>query len=154
MKVSKNCAVAWSSSLLLMCLKVLIFRGNALIYIKGLHIFHWPTFSPPFFFPQVHVSRAEELYRPLPTSKCQASGPAGCVLEGPLDQRVEELKGRRAGQTLQAVHPNIFYPGGSCGHLSPISHQLWNRGGWINTERIQWKEACTNVKNTGLFNLE
>lgn len=38
---------ARSSSWLLMRLKILIFRGNTLIYIKGLHIFHWPTFSPP-----------------------------------------------------------------------------------------------------------
>lgn len=29
-----------------MPLKVLIFRGNALIYIKGPYIFLWPTFSP------------------------------------------------------------------------------------------------------------
>lgn len=74
-----------------MLLKVLIFRGNALIYIKGPHIFHWPTFSPPHSLPQVHVSRAEELYRPLPALASQASGPAGPLLEGTVDEGVEEL---------------------------------------------------------------
>lgn len=53
--VSKNCSMALSSSVLLMCLKVLIFRGNALIYIKGLHIFtgllsHHHSLSPRYTF--------------------------------------------------------------------------------------------------------
>lgn len=43
----RNNVAARSGCCLLMHLKVLIFRGNALIYIKGPYIFHWPTFSPP-----------------------------------------------------------------------------------------------------------
>lgn len=78
--------MTWPSSRLLIRLKVLIFRGNALIYFKGLQIFHWPTFSPPLSLPQVLVSRAEELYHSLPNSTCQASGQAESLLEGPLDQ--------------------------------------------------------------------
>lgn len=77
--------MAWSSSRLLMRLKVLIFRGNALIYIKGPHIFHWPTFLPPHSLPQVHVSRAEELYRPLPACASQATGSAEPLHKGPVD---------------------------------------------------------------------
>lgn len=107
-----------------MRLKVLIFRGNALIYIKGPHIFHWPTFSPPHSLPQVHISRAEELYRPLPARASQASGPAGPLLEEPVDEGVEELQGRRAGQTLQAVYPALSHPGDPCGHFSPVSYHL------------------------------
>lgn len=43
----RNNVAARSGCCLLMRLKVLIFRGNALIYIKGPYIFPWPTFSPP-----------------------------------------------------------------------------------------------------------
>lgn len=107
-----------------MRLKVLIFRGNALIYIKGPHIFRWPTFSPPHSLPQVHISRAEELYRPFPARASQASGPAGPLLEEPVDEGVEELQGRRAGQTLQAVYPALSHPGDPCGHFSPVSYHL------------------------------
>uniref|UniRef100_A0A665W412 Phospholipid-transporting ATPase n=1 Tax=Echeneis naucrates TaxID=173247 RepID=A0A665W412_ECHNA len=74
------------------------------------HIFHWPTFSPPHSLPQVHVSRAEELYCPLPTHASQASRPAGPYLKGTVDQGVEELQGWRACQTLQAVYPTISHP--------------------------------------------
>lgn len=76
-----------------MRLKVLIFRGNALIYIKETHIFHWPTFSPPHSLPQVHVSCTEELYRPLPACASRA---------GPLHPRrvVEEVEGLH-----QVKHP-------------------------------------------------
>lgn len=81
----RNNTTAWSSCWLLMHLKVLIFRGNALIYIKGPHIFHWPTFSPPHSLPQVHISRAKELYRPLPARASQASGPAGRPHEDSMD---------------------------------------------------------------------
>lgn len=115
-----DCATA-RSSWLLMRLKVLIFRGNALIYIKGPHIFHWPTFSPPHFLPQVHVSRAEELYRPLPARASQASGPAGPLHEEPVDQGVEELQGRWAGEALQAVYPTLSLPGDAYGNLPPLS---------------------------------
>lgn len=105
-----------------MRLKVLIFRGNALIYIKGPHISHWPTFSPPRSLPQVHVSRAEELYRPLPARAGQASGPNGGVRQERVDPGVEEFEGRGAGEALQAVHPTLSHPGDARGHDSLRVH--------------------------------
>lgn len=74
-----------------MLLKVLIFRGNALIYIKALNIFLWPTFSPACCLPQVHVLRDKELYRPLTTYTSQASGPAGPLRQREVHQGVEEF---------------------------------------------------------------
>lgn len=148
-KFRNDCTTARSSSWLLMRLKVLIFRRNALIYIKGPHIFHWPTFSPPHSLPQVHVSRAEELYRPLPARASQASGPPGPLHEGSLAQGVAELQGRGAGQALQAICPTLSHPGDPCGHFSPVFHCLWYHGGWIHTECHHWKllEASTHLRN-------
>ncbi len=150
MKFRNDCATARSSSWLLMRLKVLIFRGNALIYIKGPHIFHWPTFSPPHSLPQVHISRAEELYRPFPAHACQASGPAGPLHEEPVDQGVEKPQGWRAGQTLQAFHSTFSHSGETCGHVSPVSH-LSYQGGGIQTECNECKlsEACRHMRNRG-----
>lgn len=153
MRLRNDCTAARSSSRLLMCLKVLIFRGNALIYIKGPHIFQWPTFSPPRSLPQVHLSRAEELYRPLPARASQASGQAGPLREEPVDQGVEELQGRRAGQTLRAVHPALTHPGDACGHPPPVSHCLWHHGGWIHAECDHWElsEASTHMRKQRLI---
>lgn len=120
-----DCTMAQSSSWLLMRLKVVIFRGNALIYIKRLHIFHWPTFSlSPHSLPQVHVSRAEELCRPLPTHASQASGTIGLIQKEQTDQGVEELQRWRAVETLQAVYSTLTHPGDPLGHFPPVSHSL------------------------------
>lgn len=117
-----------------MRLKVLIFRRNVLIYIKGAHIFHWPTFSPPHSLPQVYISRAEELYRPLPARASQASGSARPLHEGPVDSGVEEPQGRRAGQTLWTVFPTLSHPWDPSGNFSGVSYHLWYCGGWTCTE--------------------
>lgn len=135
----RNIAAAGSCCCLLMHLKVLIFRGNALIYIKGPYIFLLAYFftialcSPPtttsssFLHPQVHISRAEELHRPFPNRASPASGPAGALHQESVDQGVAELAGRRDGQALQALHATVSHPGHPCGRrlLPPtVSRQL------------------------------
>lgn len=154
-KSRNGCSTACSSSWLLMRLKVLIFRGNALIYIKGTHIFLWPTFSQPLSLPQVHVSRAEELYRPLPAPASQAAGPDGSLHKKSLDQGVEGLQGWQGGQTLWVVHASLSQHWDPCGYLSPISHHLWHHGWWIHSECHHWKNvrASTHMRSTDTFKL-
>lgn len=135
-----------------MCLKVLIFRRNALIYIKAVHIFHWPTFSPPHSLPQVHISRAEELYRPLPTCASQASGPARPLCEGPVDSRVEGLQGWGAGQTLWTVFQTLSHPWNPSGNYSAVSYHLWNCGRYICTE-CHHLNHLTDMRNRELEGL-
>ncbi|KAF3693808.1 putative phospholipid-transporting ATPase VD [Channa argus] len=53
----------------------------------------------------VLVSCDEELYRPLPDHASQASGPVGPLLEGPVDQGVEEFEGRSAAAFTQPDSP-------------------------------------------------
>ncbi|XP_054648594.1 phospholipid-transporting ATPase VB isoform X2 [Dunckerocampus dactyliophorus] len=59
----------------------------------------------------VCVSRDEELYRPHSDCASQASGPTGSLHKRRVDQRVEGLQGRRAGQTFRAVHATLARPG-------------------------------------------
>lgn len=127
------------------------FSESALIYIKSLYVFHWPTFSSPRSFPQVHVSCAEELCRPLPTPARQAAGPDGPCYEGPVDQGVEGLQGWSTGQTLWAAWPTLSYPGDPCGHLPRLCPWLWFHGGWSEPERHHGEpsEGCAHVRNGG-----
>lgn len=132
----RNSTAAGSCCCLLMHLKVLIFRGNAPVYIKGPYIFLLAYFFTRALLslsssnPQVHFSRAEELHRPVSDRASPAFGPARATHQEPVDQGVEKLAGRWDGQTLQALHPAVAYTGHSCGRrllfLSSSRYLRWH----------------------------
>uniref|UniRef100_A0A3P8Z692 Phospholipid-transporting ATPase n=1 Tax=Esox lucius TaxID=8010 RepID=A0A3P8Z692_ESOLU len=117
------------------------YAHNALIYIKGAHIFHWPTFlqpAPPnqpsphtvslslfhslsLCLPQVHIPCAEQHAGPHPPHTGEASGAAGPCHPGTVDQGVEGVQRRATGRAeLPETDPGA---GAFQNHTYTLHHQ-------------------------------